>query len=48
MNGDSWVVDHFMLWKPSYERSLQYSRAIPRKHSNMKNQKVSLWRYVDV
>jgi len=45
-NGDYWMVDQVILWQPSYERYLQYSRAIPRKHSNFRSQTLSLWRQV--
>jgi len=29
-NGASWIVKHFILWQPSYNKSLEYSRAILR------------------
>jgi hypothetical protein len=45
-NGDSWMVYHLLVWQPSYQRSLQYSRAIPWKNSNHRIHTVTLWKHV--
>jgi len=38
------MVIHFILWQSSYEKSLQYSRVIPRKNSKHIIQIFTLWR----